>query len=82
MTAGMQQTKPVGLGDVVRLVSGGPHMTIIAFRAPGEDDKYPAVMCGWFDERSSAYYRDTFYLFSLVAAAPPHARVQWSSATD
>jgi len=55
------QNKPIEVGDVVRLKSGGPNMTVYAFEADGR------VECIW-DDRSG--YRTLSFKPIVLMLAP------------
>lgn len=53
------------IGDVVRLLSGGPSMTVTKFQ-PLDDQHEPVVRCVWFDpEDESKPHRDNFKVSTL-----------------
>lgn len=53
------------VGDVVRLKSGGPKMTVV------ESDKQDGLLCQWFD-RNGKLHKDTFAVAMLDAFIPQH----------
>jgi len=57
--------RELALFDVVRLRSGGPPMTIVAWPLKGDDD---LVACAWFAE--GGYLSARFRLGSLTRAEP------------
>ena len=40
----------IKIGDIVRLKSGGPHMTVVMIREASD-----IIICGWFDASESEY---------------------------
>lgn len=57
------------IGDIVRLISGGPDMTInkLKFECIGESDKYKPsgyYECVWFEENQLSHF--TFHEDTLV----------------
>ena len=58
--------KPIAVGDVVRLRSGGPTMTVSSVLAPLEPGG-ARVMCVWFD--NTRPYCDQFYICTLEQVA-------------
>lgn len=54
----MQSNDKIGLGQTVRLKSGGPLMTTINFY------DNPMILCGWFD--GTEYKHNTLSSYSLV----------------
>lgn len=51
-------------GDIVRLKSGGPPMTVGEVRAATARDVIPTAMCVWFDS-SGQIQRDDFSIWLL-----------------
>jgi uncharacterized protein YodC (DUF2158 family) len=45
----------VKIGDVVRLLSGGPKMTVV--RVPGIYDDYQEITCSWFADNNTVMRR-------------------------
>jgi uncharacterized protein YodC (DUF2158 family) len=58
----------IALGDVVRLKSGGPKMTVVAIDV-AEITEEPSVWCEWFDEDKVAKSA-TFSLIAVEKVAP------------
>jgi uncharacterized protein YodC (DUF2158 family) len=56
------QVKP---GDVVRLKSGGPAMTVTGLGGPSGSH---LLLCKWFDEKEGRFLQDEFTPASLMAA--------------
>lgn len=55
-------------GDVVRLKSGGPKMTVVHYGKYGYGDEY-SYKCKWFDEKNKLV-EDTFTAAELETDAP------------
>jgi uncharacterized protein YodC (DUF2158 family) len=47
-------TNEMKIGDVVRLKSGGPEMTILDYSNDGEGEGNPFLCC-WFEPKSATY---------------------------
>lgn len=56
-------------GDVVRLKSGGPAMTV-SRELKSETTARPAVECVWYDEVTNTFSTSTFAQVNLVETTP------------
>ena len=58
----------IEVGDVVRLKSGGPNMTVVQISRTQFDTEL-SVWCEWFDEKNKAH-KETFKLVAVEKVAP------------
>jgi len=72
-------TDEIAVGDVIRLKSGGPKMTVVTIGTT-QFDSEPSVWCEWFDEKNKAQEK-TFHLVAVEkvdsqseSPAPPRRR--------
>lgn len=69
-------SEEIKVGDVVRLKSGGPNMTVnhIGPQYDGGEDR---VWCEWFNEKNHPCNKD--FALTSVEKAPPKASVAYGS---
>lgn len=58
----------IAVGDVVRLKSGGPKMTVVTISKTQLDSEL-SVWCEWFDEKNKAQ-KNTFHLVAVEKVDP------------
>jgi len=52
-------------GDIVRLKSGGPKMTVERINPAGLCGLFTSASCTWWDEKENAFYDETFAVDAL-----------------
>jgi uncharacterized protein YodC (DUF2158 family) len=66
MAAGTFTVETFGVGDVVRLKSGGPKMTVVLEMATSRGSKADVVTCQWFFDSEGKVHAGNFRPATLV----------------
>ena len=75
----MKEVKIYNTGDIVRLVSGGPKMSVV--EEDEQQTKYMTFRCVWFDS-NKVFYTDYFDQDILEKVEPPDENGRWALASE